>query len=116
MQKRILLALMTLAVATPQNAWASDMSGAVSILFGIPVMLVALAIYGPLAAFRRLPSPVFYCALVLFVPLALFGLAMAVDAAANLGREGGTLISCAYYLLLGVVFLCFANIVLRRLL
>ena len=88
------------------------MDGALSITYGLLVMVLALIVFGTLALFRRLNRVVFIVAVVLFVPVAVFGLGMAKDALANFGTQW-VYHSLFYYAVFALVCYSFVTIVRR---
>ncbi|PXX40169.1 hypothetical protein [Undibacterium pigrum] len=109
MNKNIKFSVAVTAFGIAQYAQASNMSGAFTIAFGIPIMVVALFIYGILAAAGKLYDWLVIAAIGLFIPLALFGVFMVKDAWSLIGR-GDSNFAWGYYLLCILVFLCFLKI------
>ncbi|MBC3911564.1 hypothetical protein [Undibacterium umbellatum] len=111
MNKSVRFSIAATAFGIAQCAQASNMSGALSIAFGIPVMVVALIIYGTLAAYGKLYYWLLVAAIGLFIPLTLFGILMGKDAWYNIvGVHASTewgYYSWSYYLLCILIFLCF---------
>jgi hypothetical protein len=109
MRKKLGVTLVLIFSAlTSSQAVASDMSGIISILWGLPVMAFAAIVYGGLAAIRVLHGILYSVATLLFVPLFLFGLIMAADAASNFGQDRTILYGIGYYALFITFVLCFA--------
>ena len=103
-----------LGTLMPALAMASDMSGTFAITYGLLGMIMALPVFGTLALFRRLNRVVFIVAVVLFVPVAVFGVGMSADAMVNFGTRY-MVYSLVYLAAFGLVCYCFLTIVRRYL-
>lgn len=100
----ICVGIVLLGLASP--AVASDFSGAMSILFGVPLMGVAAVVYGVLAFFPRLHPTAYTIAVIAFALLMVCGLWMTADAMAALRRYPN--FAYLYLALFGLVIVCFA--------
>ncbi|MFZ6732251.1 hypothetical protein ACO0LG_10045 [Undibacterium sp. Ji42W] len=105
MNKNIKFSIAVTVFSIAEFAQASNMSGAFTAAFGIPVMVVALFIYGILAAAGKLYDWLVIAAMGLFIPLALFGVLISIDAWSIMGGPYFK-IAWGYYFLCILVLLC----------
>jgi undecaprenyl pyrophosphate phosphatase UppP len=103
-------AIVISGLASP--AIASDFSGMMTIVLGIPVMVIAAITYGVLAAFRELHRTVYNIAAIAFVLLFIFGLVLAGDAI-TLARRADHLPMYLYFGLFGLVIFSFVVVFSR---
>jgi hypothetical protein len=102
--------ILLLGLASP--AFASDYSGSMSILFGVPLMGVAAVVYGVLAFFPRLHPTAYTIAAIAFALLVVCGLWMTADAMAALRRYPNFVY--LYLALFGLAIVCFAVMARRH--
>jgi hypothetical protein len=102
--------MLLVGIASP--AFASDYSGAMATLFGVPLMGVAAVVYGVLALFPRLHPTGYVVAAIAFALLAACGLWMTDDAVAALRRYPG--LASLFFALFGLTVVCFAVLTWRH--
>jgi hypothetical protein len=103
-------AMVLLGLASP--AIASDYSGAMTMLVGIPVMAIAAVTFGILAAFQKLHRIAYIVASAAFALLFMFGLYLSEDAV-TLTRRDDYRTMYLYFGLCGLVTFFFVVVCFR---